>query len=84
MSSKLISRLDKIENTLQPNKQNHPCIIITYARNGVGDEVIREETDDEAIKKHLAKHPEDQGRAFEIITIVWFAKHKESEGENAN
>jgi hypothetical protein len=67
----IINRLDKVENSLVPKKMNYPCIVTVFAtKKGLNGKVIRNETDEEAIQKHLVNHPEDKGREFEIILLV--------------
>jgi len=74
----LISRLGKMEKAMLPQKPDYPVILQTTATQiGRDGEVVYEETEEEAIQKHLAQHPEDTGREFLVICRVFVSpKHE--------
>ena len=64
------TRLARLEMATLPPKQ-WPRILTTFAEQcGKNGETIRTETDEEAIARHLAKHPEDTGLEFDFIIIA--------------
>lgn len=71
MNKTLKSRLNRLEQALQP-RQEFPVYIMTYARQiGAEGESIRDETDEQAIARHLAEHPEDAGKAFDFLIMTF-------------
>jgi hypothetical protein len=61
-------RIDKLESKLTTKR--HPCIIMVRGDSmGKDCEPVWRETDEQAIARHLAEHPEDAGREFGFIRI---------------
>jgi hypothetical protein len=72
-------RIKKLEKVLNPPKQRR--FLRTFSNQyGLDGEVVRDETDEQVIAKHLAEHPEDAGLEFNIMNIIWVSpdnKHVE-------
>jgi len=83
MSERQKNRISRLENSLNPPKQKRWLRTFSnqYGRDG---EVLREETDEQIIAKHLAEHPEDKGLEFDIMNIIIVhPQSADSTGNNA-
>ena len=83
MSGNLRKRLSKVEAAMIPAIDKFPKFLCTTSHQiGLDGETVREETDEEVIARHLAKHPEDAGLKFNIINRVFVSPKRDGEGNN--
>jgi hypothetical protein len=69
MSKQLDTRISKLENILLPSK---PCPLrlrLYGDQCGIHGESIPQETQEEAIARHLTAFPDDAGREFDFTYI---------------
>jgi hypothetical protein len=81
MSGNLKNRLNKVEAAMILSADKFPKYLCTTSQQiGLDGETVREETDEEVIARHLAKHPEDVGQKFNIINRVFVSPKKDGDG----
>lgn len=66
-----------------PATDKFPKYLCTTSHQvGLDGDIVRDETDEEVITRHLAKHPEDAGLKFNIINRVFVSPKRDAEGNN--
>jgi hypothetical protein len=69
MSNNMKTRIARLEGVMTPPPPSK--WIRTFSNQyGVGSEIIREETDQQVMTRHLVEHPEDKGCELNIINRV--------------
>jgi len=77
-------RIARLENSLNPPKIKPIRWVRTFSyQYGLGGEAVREETDEQAIARHLADHPDDSGAEFNIINRVVVSPDRQHGDGNA-
>jgi len=66
----LRNRIIRLEAAIK--KENWKFILAPYAyQHGLNGEIIRESNEEQVVESHLAEHPEDRGKRFNIVERIF-------------